>query len=79
MCALIATALYIDYTPLGSTGIAGCQPRYITPLLAPLLLLVTGSRWNIIKNKARYNGFVLYAASLAVMIEFYSMITKTMI
>lgn len=77
--ALIATALYIDYTPFGSTEILGCQPRYITPLLAPLLLLVTGSRWNIVKNKKLYNGAILCVAAAVVMLESYSMIIKTMI
>lgn len=77
MSALIATALYIDFTPVGNNGILGCQPRYIIPLLAPLLLLVTGQRKNIIKEKDVYNGFILLTASVAVMSDLYfSMISR---
>lgn len=79
MAALIATALYINFTPLNSQTINGCQPRYITPLLAPLLLLVTGQRFNIVKNKSIYNGTVLAVSSLIVMLEIYNMIVIRMI
>ncbi|MBR6502483.1 MAG: DUF2142 domain-containing protein [Clostridia bacterium] len=77
MAALIATALYIDFTPVGNGGILGCQPRYIIPLLAPLLLLVTGQRKNIIKEKNVYNGFIILTATAATMSDVYfSMISR---
>lgn len=69
MAAMIATALYISFTPVGMQTVNGCQPRYIIPLLAPLLLLVTGQRFNLIKNKSIYNGCVLGISSIIVMIE----------
>lgn len=31
--ALVATALYISYTPVGLGTVNGCQPRYLLPLL----------------------------------------------
>ena len=77
MAALIATALYIDFTPVANQGILGCQPRYIIPLLAPLLLLVTGQRKNIIKEKNVYNGFIILTATAATMSDVYfSMISR---
>lgn len=79
MAMLITTALYIDFTPVGNSTILGCQPRYIIPLLAPLLLLVTGQRLNLIKNKAVYNAFVLGVSSLVVLMETYSQIVRIMI
>ena len=79
MVALIATALYIDFNPIANTTISGCQPRYIIPLLAPTILLVTGSRKDVIKEKNIYNGFVLIAASAAVMMDIYTAITLRMI
>lgn len=79
MAALIATALYINFTPLDADIIRGCQPRYITPLLPPLLLLITGQRFNIIKNKSVYNGVVLAVSTLVVLLEIYSMIIIRMI
>lgn len=74
MAAMIATALYISFTPVGMQTVNGCQPRYIIPLLAPLLLLVTGRRFNLIKNKSIYNGCVLGISSITVMIETYTQI-----
>lgn len=79
MLALIASSMYISFTPVGATTINGCQPRYIIPLLAPLLLIVTGKRINLIKNKTYYNLFVLITASIAVMLEIYSVIIIKMI
>lgn len=34
---LIASALYVSFTPVGLDGIAGCQPRYLLPILFPVL------------------------------------------
>lgn len=79
MAALIATALYIYFTPFNAQTILGCQPRYITPLLSPLLLLVTGKRFNIIKNKSIYNGAVMAVSSAVAMLEIYSMVIVRMI
>lgn len=79
MAALISTALYIYFTPVNYWTVLGCQPRYITPLLAPLLLLVTGKRFNIIKNKYIYNGAVMAVSSAVAMLEIYSMVIVRMI
>lgn len=79
MAALIATALYIDFTPVGSSEIRGCQARYIIPMLAPLLLLIMGKRINLIKNKSVYNGCVLSIMAFVVLAETYSMIITRMI
>ena len=38
--SMIPTALYISYTPVASSTINGCQPRYIVPLLFPLLATI---------------------------------------
>ena len=37
--ALCATALYIDFTPVGVDYIGGCQGRYIIPMLFPLIFV----------------------------------------
>ena len=79
MAAVIATTLYLAFTPVGQNEILGCQPRYIIPLIAPLLLLVSGQRINIIKNKSVYNGVVLVGSSIAVMIDTYTQIITKMI
>ena len=79
MAALIASALYLSFTPVGMQTVNGCQARYITPLLAPIILIVTGKRFNIIKNKTIYNGCVLAALSAGGLLETYSQILKIMI
>ncbi len=79
LSALIATALYIDFTPVGADTILGCQPRYIIPMLSPLLLLLAGQRINCIKNKSVYNGIVLILCSIGVMSDIYSQILIKMV
>ena len=37
---LCATALYISFTKVGSTTVKGCSPRYILPVLFPVLYAV---------------------------------------
>ncbi|MBQ3544492.1 MAG: DUF2142 domain-containing protein [Lachnospiraceae bacterium] len=34
---LVATALYVSYTPVGHHTINGCQPRYLLPMFFPLI------------------------------------------
>lgn len=36
---LICTALYVSFTPVGALTIEGCQARYLTPLLIPIMPL----------------------------------------
>ena len=40
--AMIATTMYIDFTPLGYQTIQGCQPRYLLPFFS-LFFMVIGS------------------------------------
>lgn len=37
---LATTALYFSYTPVGSTSVAGMQPRYLLPLVFPFCFFV---------------------------------------
>ena len=69
MAALMSTALYIDFTPLKSDVILGCQPRYIVPLLAPVGLTLFGRGIKICKNKAIYNYAILGVLCVAVLFD----------
>ncbi len=40
---LIPTALYIEFTPVGSNTISGCQQRYLLPILFPAIYLICGT------------------------------------
>lgn len=38
---LVATALYIDFTPLQHVTILGCQPRYLLPFIFPVCYFIS--------------------------------------
>ena len=41
--ALVATSLYVSFTPVGLETINGCQSRYIIPIVLPALLTINCS------------------------------------
>lgn len=44
---LVATALYVAFTPVGADSVAGCQWRYMLPVLLPFLLVLQPPiTWN---------------------------------
>ena len=49
--ALMASALYVSYTAVGSNTIEGCQGRYLLPLVIPFLALFFNSK--IINENSR--------------------------
>lgn len=53
---LVSTALYVSFTPVGYETINGCQPRYILPLLFPLLYYFGDVRISV--DKKVKNNFV---------------------
>lgn len=57
---MAASAMYIAFTPVGSDTIAGCQERYMMPVLLPMLLQIRPSRtWMPIPQKYFRIGVVL--------------------
>lgn len=58
--ALVATALYVAYTPVGTDTVLGCQARYIMPWLYPLfsVLSMNGIK-PIVSKKVLYWGTIL--------------------
>jgi len=57
--ALVSTALYVAFTPVGSPTINGVQPRYLIPLVFPLLFVLGSSRLKNPFNKKIYNSAIL--------------------
>lgn len=41
---LVATALYVSFTPVGYGWVNGCQPRYLIPLIVPMLICICFGR-----------------------------------
>lgn len=57
--ALMASALYVSYTAVGSNTVAGCQGRYLLPLLVPFLALFFNSKIRNENSRKWYNLLVL--------------------
>ncbi len=55
---LVATALYIGFTAVGRDTVAGCQPRYILPVLFPFLYFNIGLKVEL-EDSVRRNLFVV--------------------
>ena len=59
---LVASALYVSFTPVAFETVNGCQPRYLLPLLLPAFLsiglLVTPKRPNAVKDCIALPGVV---------------------
>ncbi len=49
--ALVATALYVSFTPVGLGTVNGCQFRYILPMLVPSLAIILNNRWIALGQK----------------------------
>lgn len=56
---LMATALYISYTPVGLNTVLGLQPRYLLPLGFPLLVMLGSGNIRNFINRRLYNGCVI--------------------
>lgn len=65
--AICAVAMYISFTPVGSTQIAGCQGRYILPAVFPVLYMISrfgGGMLLLQKVKAEYYNMILIGTSV---------------
>lgn len=74
--ALVATALYISFTPVGHTGINGCQWRYIIPILIPTLYCVGSSKISHTIDKRFLYSLVYGALALNAFASFYDVYIK---
>jgi uncharacterized membrane protein len=66
--ALICTALYVSFTTVGNTTIAGVQPRYLIPLIFPFLFVIGSGRVKNPFNKNAYN-MAIFAIMAAVILQ----------
>lgn len=76
---LIATSMYVAFTPVGANVINGCQGRYLTPLIFPLLVTLGSSKINNAMNKTIYNGLLLGISSVCLFSTIYDLIIVTII
>lgn len=66
--ALVATALYVSFTPVGLGTVNGCQFRYILPMLVPALAIILNNRWVTLGEKTGWK-----ACCLAVSLVFFAL------
>ena len=57
--ALMASALYLTFSPVGSEYMWGCQPRYVIPLLYPLFAIIFGRGINLKHIPKKYYYLVI--------------------
>lgn len=64
---LAATSMYIAFTPVGAGYINGCQPRYLLPLIFPLVYLTLG---NSVKNEfsSKKSYYYFFCAAMTVVV-----------
>ncbi len=72
--ALIATALYLDFTPVGYNTVLGCQPRYIVPLLYPLVALLPCGVSKLKINKNIYALGLIVPCALVVLQNIFQLV-----
>lgn len=54
---LVATALYINYTPVRYETVSGCQPRYLLPLIFPCIYFISELNLNV-SEKLKSNIYI---------------------
>lgn len=79
LTCLIATALYLTFTPVGLYTINGCQWRYIIPVLIPFLYCVGSSKVRHSMDKRVINGLVFGFLALNVFMSFYDVYVSKII
>ena len=79
LTCLVATALYLTFTPVGLYTINGCQWRYIIPILIPFLYCVGSSKVRHSMDKRVINALVFGFIALNVFMSFYDVYVSKII
>lgn len=69
---LVATALFVAFTPVGSTYIAGCQSRYLMPTIFPFLYMLGSSQNTGYYTKNAHYLISLSASSFLLLATFWT-------
>lgn len=75
--ALVATALYVSFTPVGLGTVNGCQSRYLLPLLVPCLSFILNQSRLVFGGSNQFLLIcVLFSFALATVCEFVLVVGK---
>lgn len=66
---MIATVLYISFTPYGAKEILGCQARYLIPLFLPFCALIGSSKIQNCMNRRLYHGIIISSSGVILLIN----------
>lgn len=72
--AMVATALYLSFTPVGLGTVNGCQSRYILPMLVPTLAIVLNNRWIVIGEKTAWKVCCLVVSLVFLVLCFVTLV-----
>ena len=75
----ICTALYLSFTAVGLTTVAGVQPRYLLPLVLPLGVFVFNARIKISISYKRYSCFVFIASLLLISLAWWILLFSRLV
>ncbi len=74
---LVATALYVSFTPVGLGTVNGCQSRYLLPLLVPCLSFILNQSRLVFGDSKRFILICLvFPFALAAICEFVLVVGK---
>jgi uncharacterized membrane protein len=74
--ALFSTALYFSFTEVGKSTIDGVQPRYLLPLIFPLLFLIGSVHIKNPFNKNFYNIIIFSVMSIILLKGIWDLIIR---
>ena len=69
--AIVATSLYMAFTPVGNDAILGCQPRYLLPLIFPVAYVMGSGKIRNGINRTAYNMAVYAPCSALILYNIY--------
>ena len=70
---LVATSLYVAFTPVGLDTINGCQARYLLPLIFPIYSVLGSCKIRFHGNKAIYNLAIFATCNYLLLHSIYSL------
>ena len=73
---LIATALYVSFTPVALNTINGCQPRYLIPLMFGFFSFLGTNKWENKLSLKMYNGFVITLVAVLLLVNAWQVVVR---
>ena len=73
---LIATALYVSFTPVRYESINGCQARYLLPLYAGIFMMIGSNKIENKMSEKLYNSGVIIANILILLLSAWQVVVR---